>query len=190
MASDFSKESKSSNYSFNSGYGYEYEDNETEVWVADFGSHDIEATLKEEVAKIKPRGPKAISWIITTILLALLITFVEQMFQSLARQMFWSEFSIFWLTWILRAALLTLWLIIARGRWLVEWRKLMVISYLSFLIAVIISDIEKIVTIGTAWVWLNILVDPIWTLAMVSLISFIYYKLTSAKGGSASGGNK
>lgn len=163
-------------YSYNSGYGYQYEGESSEIWVADFGSHDIETSLREEVAKIKPKTQRYVSWILTTLAILLVLTGGEGLVRYLTRPWYWSELAIFWLAWLWRLAALLAWLYIGRFRWSLDWRKFFIITFIAFTWAVIVADIWKIVMIRSAWAWLNLLVDPIWMIILVAVVGGLFYK--------------
>lgn len=174
-------------HSYNSGYGYQYEGESSELWVADFGSHEIEQTLREELSKIKPKTPKRLSWILTAIVLLFVIAVCEWSLRVLAQRAFLSEMSTFWLAWLWRLIMLLIWFYVAEFKWLMEQRKFMVVTLSAFVMAVIVSDILKIVYIKYAWTWLNLLVDPIWMIIAVVLLSMMFnkfiYKKNSVKSG-------
>ncbi len=170
--------------SYNSGYGYQYEGKSAEIWVADFGSHDIESSLREEVAKLKPKTPRYVSWIVTTLAVFLVVSWGEWLVRYGSRPWYWSELSLFWLSWLWRLAALLAWIYLGRFRWSLDWRKFFIITFIAFTAAVIVADIFKIVAIRSAWTWLNLLVDPIWMVILVALVGGLFYKFNrSARGG-------
>ena len=70
--------------SYNRGYGYQEEEGH-ELWVADFGSQDVEDSLRQELAKIKPKAPKYISWALTALGLLVGIVVWESLIRRLAQ---------------------------------------------------------------------------------------------------------
>lgn len=171
-------------YSYNSGYGYEEHEQDNELWVADFGSHDIERSLREELDKIKPKAPRYVSWALAALLLFVVVFSLEWIIRSLAAGSFLSEVAIFWLIWLWRLVALFLWYYLVRWRWLLDWRRLFVMTISAFIAAVVVADILKIFYIQSAWTWLNLIVDPIWMVVAIAISGWFFYKLTnSAKGG-------
>ncbi|PWB38906.1 MAG: hypothetical protein C3F02_01425 [Parcubacteria group bacterium] len=168
-------------FSYNSGSGYQYEGESSEIWVADFGSHDIEESLREEVAKLKPKTPLYVSWILTALLIFIVVMSGEWLVRVWTERLYWSEITIFWSVWLWRLAALLAWIYVARFRWAIDWRKFFIISLIAFILAVFVADIFKIVAIGSAWTWLNLLVDPIWMAILVAALGAVLYKLTNHK---------
>ena len=66
----------------------------SEIWVADFGSHELEHELRQEVIKLKPRAAKGFSWIFAALILFFLIIIVELLFRQYAQVNFWPEMTI------------------------------------------------------------------------------------------------
>ena len=47
----------------------------SEIWVADFGSHELEQELRQEVIKLKPQAAKGFSWIFAAVILFSIIIY-------------------------------------------------------------------------------------------------------------------
>ena len=73
---------KKSKHKIDLDTGMEFEES-TEVWVADFGSHEVEEELRQEVAKLKPKVRASFSWTIVSIILLVFIVVTELLPQGL-----------------------------------------------------------------------------------------------------------
>src|SRR3989344_2741779 len=110
MDPNFSKDNKASSYGFNSGYGYEYQEESSEIWVADFGSQeDIEQALRTEVIKLRPSMPRYVSWILGSCFLLIILVLAEWLIRWLGQSAYWPERAIFWVAWAWRLAALLIW---------------------------------------------------------------------------------
>ncbi|MBT6691588.1 hypothetical protein HOB10_04620 [Candidatus Parcubacteria bacterium] len=171
---------RSSKHSVDSDTGLEF-DETTEVWVADFGSHNVETEIREQVLKLKPKKEKGISWILTSIILLLFIVATEFSLRQFAISLYWSEFTIFWVTWLWRLLLIVVWMYLSRFVWYVKIDKMFAVAIVSFTLAVIILAILKIFYVQAAWTWLNLLVEPIWMVLIVTLLGVLFLKFNKYK---------
>lgn len=153
----------------------------SEVWVADFGSHELEQELRQEVVKLKPRAAKGFSWIFAALILFLIVVAVELLFRQYAADNFLQEKTIWYITWGWRFILLLIWFIFALKKMKYNREKVIVATLVSCTLAVIVLALFKIIFISSAWTWLNLLVEPIWMIIFVSLLSFIFTKLIFKK---------
>lgn len=160
--------------------GVEFEES-TEVWVADFGSHDLEKELRQEVAKLKPKEQASFSWMMVSVFLVVFIVMTELILRQAGLSMYWSEQMIFWATWIWRLLLIVLWLALARMKWLFPTDKMFVTTIVSFVSAVLILGLIKIIYVKSAWAWLNFLVEPFWTVLLIGLLGILFIKFTKNK---------
>lgn len=153
----------------------------SDVWVADFGSDELEQELRQEIVKLKPRAAKGFSWIFATIILFFIIVIVELLFRQYAVNNFWSEQTILWVTWLWRFVLLIIWFSLAFKKMRYNKEKVVVATLVSFTLAVVALALFKIIFISSAWTWLNLLVEPIWIIIFVALLGFIFTKLIFKK---------
>jgi hypothetical protein len=153
----------------------------TEVWVADFGSHETENELLQEVAKLKPKTQASFSWTIVSVILLVFIVVTELFLRQLGLKLYWSEQFIFWATWIWRLILIVAWLSLARLKWLLATDKMFITTIVSFVSAVVILGIVKIIYVKSAWAWLNFLVEPIWVVLLISFLGILLIKATKNK---------
>jgi hypothetical protein len=153
-------------------------DETTEVWVADFGSHNIETELKEQVIKLKPKTEKGISWVLTSIILLLFVVATEFSLRQFAVGLYWSEFTIFWVSWIWRLILIIIWLYLARFIWHIRIDKMFAVAFISFTLAVVVLAILKIFYVQAAWTWLNLLVEPVWMVLIIALLGALFIKFS------------
>ncbi|PIR06163.1 MAG: hypothetical protein COV55_04780 [Candidatus Komeilibacteria bacterium CG11_big_fil_rev_8_21_14_0_20_36_20] len=157
---------------------WEYQD--TEVWVADFGSPEMEEEIRRELKKIKPKSSKGnISWIFCALILLLVIISTELIMRQYTLQMFWSEMSITLVIWIWRLVLLALWIFIGHFKLHLTFEKVFIVAVTSFIIAVVFLALVKIVYITSAWTWLNFLVEPIWMLLIIALVGSLFVRFSS-----------
>lgn len=178
----FSDDHRPAKFGFNSGYGYEYQEETSEIWVADFGSHeDIEQTLRTEVVKLRPRLPKYISWILGSLFLLIILVLAEWLIRILGQSAYWPERAIMMIVWLWRLSALALWFYVARVRWLIDWRKLFIMTALAFVLATIISGILRVYYVQAAWAWLNLLVDPIWMVLLIAGWGAGFYRWNNKK---------
>lgn len=152
-------------------------DESTEIWVADFGSHELETELRQEVAKLKPKEEPVFSWAILSVILFIFVLITELLLRQIGLNMYWSEKVIYWATWIWRLVLITVWLALARFKWLLSAEKMFVSSILAFLAAVLVSGIIKIIHVKSAWAWLNLLVEPFWTIIIIFVLGMLFLKM-------------
>lgn len=157
------------------GPGYHVE--QSEVWVADFGSHELEEELRIELAKLKPKQTMNFSWVITSVFLLAFIVVTDLMIRQVGTGFFWTENTMFWLAWLWRLILLIFWFWLAFAK--LDWRaeKLFISTVVSFVFGVFISGLIKIFLIQSAWAWLNLLVEPIWMALALALVGSFMYKL-------------
>lgn len=148
-----------------------------EVWVADFGSHGVAEDIDNEVTKMKIKRPKRISWIFLSILVFLVVVILEYYLNKLVNNLDWSSMAILWATWFWRFGLILLWLFISRVQFLLDYKKIIAVSFLSFVGAALFSAISKIVFVRTLWPWLNLFVEPIWMALLVLLSLALFYKI-------------
>ncbi|MBU1202496.1 hypothetical protein KKH39_00400 [Patescibacteria group bacterium] len=156
-------------------------DETTEVWLADFGTHELEEELRREVIKLKPKSEAGFSWILVSIVLLVFIVVTEIALRDIGLKMYWSEQFIFWMTWAWRLVILLVWLSLARLRWLLSTDKMFITTIFSFLAAIIILGVIKIVYIKSAWAWLNLLVEPLWMIILIALLGALFIKVTKNK---------
>lgn len=147
-----------------------------EVWVADFGSPDLEHELRGEVIKLRPKNLKNFSWVFTTLLLLLIIVAGEYGFWLWGARNFWPVFTTTIVTWIFRLVILLLWLYLSYYRWYLNRDKILATAFTSVVLASILVAILKIGLVKEAWAWLNILVEPIWALILASIVCTIFFK--------------
>ncbi|MBT4516276.1 MAG: hypothetical protein HOC78_00045 [Candidatus Komeilibacteria bacterium] len=162
--------------------GIEFEES-TEIWVADFGHHSVgvEEELRQEVAKLKPKVQASFSWTIVSIILLVFIVITELFLRQIGLKMYWSEQAIFWATWAWRFILIIVWLALARLKWLLATDRMFITTITSFVSAVIILGVIKIIYVQSAWAWLNFLVEPIWVILMISFLGIILIRFTNNK---------
>lgn len=153
----------------------------SEIWVADFGSHEIERELRQEIAKLKPRAQANFSWTIMSLVLLVFIVVSELLLRQIGLKMYWSEKFIFWASWFWRLILILVWLSLARLKWLLAADRMFITTIASFVSAVIILGVIKIIYVRSAWVWLNLLVEPIWVVILISLLGLLFIRLTKNK---------
>lgn len=156
-------------------------DETTEVWVADFGSHELEHELRQEVLKLKPKTETAISWMLISIVLLVFFVVTELALRQLGLKMYWSESNIFWASWLWRLILVLVWLSLARLRWLLSAEKMFITTLISFVSGIIILGVIKIIYIQSAWAWLNLLVEPIWMVLLVVFLGILFIKFSNKK---------
>lgn len=147
-----------------------------EVWVADFGLPNLEDELKNEVLKLKPKTFKNFSWVFSAVLLALIIIIGEYAWWLTGLNHFWAILTITIVTWIFRLLVLLLWLYLAHYRWYLKRDKILATAFSSVILASIVIAILKITLVKEAWAWLNILVEPIWALIVISVVCAIFFK--------------
>ncbi|MDD5749900.1 MAG: hypothetical protein PHO91_03915 [Patescibacteria group bacterium] len=160
--------------------GLEFEES-TEIWVADFGSDDLEKALRQEVPKLKPKSEASLSWIFISFALLIFVIISEMLIREIGLTNYFSEKKIFWLTWVWRLMVIVAWLTLARLRWLFSREKVFVISLISYTAAIIILGIIKIVYVRSAWAWLNLLVEPIWTALLILFLGSVFIKYSNKK---------
>lgn len=148
-----------------------------EVWVADFGSPDLEHELKNEILKLKPRSAKNFSWILTTFLFSAFLVLGEYALWSVGLRSYWTVLTISIVTWVYRVLVLLLWFYLAYYRWYLRLEKIIAVAFAGILVGSIVVAIMKVFMMPEAWAWLNILVEPIWALLMVSGLSLLFFKL-------------
>ena len=61
----------------------------SEIWVADFGSHETEAELRQEIAKLKPKAQANFSWTIISVVLLVFIVVTELLLRQIGLKMYW-----------------------------------------------------------------------------------------------------
>lgn len=171
---------KKSRHKIDPNTGIEFEES-TEVWVADFGSHESEEELRKEVAKLKPKARANFSWTIVSIVLLIFVVVTELFLRQLGLKMYWSERLIFWVTWAWRLILIIVWLMLARLKWLLTTDRMFITTILSFVAAVIILGVIKIIYVKSAWAWLNFLVEPIWVALLIAFLGILIIKITKNK---------
>jgi len=171
---------KKSKHKVDLNTGEEFEES-TEIWVADFGSHELEEELRQEVAKLKPKEQISISWTIVSIVLLVFIIMTELILREVGLKLYWSEQVIFWATWIWRLLLIIIWLLLARLKWLFSTDKMFITTIVSFVSAVIILGFIKIIYVRSAWAWLNFIVEPFWTVLFISFLGILIIKITKNK---------
>lgn len=150
---------------------------QTEVWVADFGSPELEDLLKQEVHKLKPREPKLSSWVFASLILLAILVLVEYGLLVLSENIFLSWLSTNLAFWLWRLVALVFWLYVGSKIWLWSKEKVLAVAFLSFILASIIVAIIKIVYTQSFWAWLNLLVEPIWTILLVAITTGLYFKI-------------
>ena len=171
---------KKSKHKIDLDTGTEFEES-TEIWVADFGSHDLEKELRQEVAKLKPKEPASFSWTIVSVILVVFIVMTELILRQVGLKIYWSEQFIFWVTWLWRLILIVIWLALARLRWLFSADKMFITSIVSFVSAVIILGLIKIIYVQSAWAWLNFLVEPFWVVLLITFLGILFIRFTKNK---------
>ncbi len=149
---------------------------ETEVWVADFGSPEIEDLLRSEVIKLKPKEPKILSWIFASLVVLAVLVGGEYLLLLWSEHSFWSADAFLLATWLWRLVALIIWLQLART-WAFGRDRILAVSFTAWFLATILSGIIKIVYMQAVWAWLNLLIDPIWAILLVALVSALYFKL-------------
>ena len=154
---------------------------ETEVWVADFGSPDVEEMLRQEVLKLKPKEASKASWIFSALLLLLILVGLEYLLMLWASRDFWSASTIILVSWLWRLLALVFWLYIASRVWRFSQEKVLAVAFSAFILATIILDIIKIISSKSLWAWLNLLIEPVWTILLVAIISILYFKIHPVK---------
>ncbi|MBT4849225.1 hypothetical protein HON36_00030 [Candidatus Parcubacteria bacterium] len=157
------------------GPGYHIEENE--IWVADFGSHELEEELRSELSKLKPKQTINFSWVITSFFLLAFLVVTDLMIRQVGTGLFWPETTMFWTSWLWRIILLIFWFWMAYAQ--LKWRaeKLFISTVISFVLGVFLSGLIKIFLVKSAWAWLNLLVEPIWMVLIVALVGAFMYKL-------------
>lgn len=153
----------------------------TEVWLSDFGSHELEQELRDSVQQLRPGIDKNPSWIFTSILIVIFILAIEIFIRQVGVQNYWSELTIFWVVWLFRLLALVLWVHLAGNTWGIRRDKLLVITLIGFTIGVIGSALIKIWTLPSTWTFLNLLVEPIWMLLLSGLSVSIFIKINNKK---------
>ena len=108
--------------------GVEYNET-TEVWVADFGTHELEQELRQEVSKMKPRSEVSFSWVLMSLVLLFFVVISELALYQFGLKLFWTEMTIFWLAWLWRLIVLIIWLAIARLKWLLSTEKIFITTF-------------------------------------------------------------
>ncbi len=169
-----------SKHSVDAESGLEF-DEDTEIWVADFGSHELEEELRKEVLKLKPKSEIGFSWILISLVLLVFIVVTELALREIGLKMFWSEQTIFWATWLWRFILIVVWLSLARLKWLLPADKMFITTVASFVSAVIILGVIKIIYVHSAWAWINLLVEPLWTIVLIALLGVLFIKFSKEK---------
>jgi len=149
-----------------------------EVWVADFGLPELEHELKNEILKLKPRQAKNFSWVFSSLLVMAFVVLGEYALWSLGLHSYWPVLTISIVTWIYRLVVLLSWLYLAYYQWYLHKEKVVAVSSFGLLAGSIIVAIMKVFMVPEAWAWLNILVEPIWTLILVSLVCTIFFKFS------------
>lgn len=155
-------------------------DETTEVWVADFGSHDLEDELRQEVLKLRPKTEAAVSWMLVSIILLVFFVVTELALRQFGLRMYWSETNIFWASWVWRLMLVLVWLFLARVHWLLSTEKMFITTLISFVSGIIILGVIKIIYVQSAWAWLNLLVEPIWMMLLIALLGILIIKFTKS----------
>lgn len=149
-----------------------------EVWVADFGLPEVEQELKKEILKLKPRSAKNFSWVFTSLLLIAFVVLGEYTLWSLGLNNYWPILTISIVTWVYRLLVLLLWLYLSYYRWYLHKEKVLAVAFFGVIASSILVAIMKVFMMPEAWAWLNILVEPIWALMMVSLVNIIFFKFS------------
>ena len=160
--------------------GLEIEES-TEIWVADFGNHELEQELRREVSKIKPRSEATFSWILISVVFLVFIIITELALREMTLLMYWTEKQIFWATWLWRLVVIFVWLYLARLRWLFSQEKMFITTIISYVAAVIVLGVIKIIYVRSVWAWLNLLVEPIWVMILVFLLGALIIKYSNKK---------
>ncbi len=151
-------------------FDVEYKE-DTELWVneVDKDKEDLEFFREEKIKK-----SKKYSWILVTIILFLLSLLGESILYSLGRYLFIKEISITILVWIWRIVLINIFLYISYFKMHLKQERLFIITIIAFVLSVIVSITYKILFINSAWVYLNLLVEPIWIILMIVLVGSLY----------------
>ena len=160
--------------------GLEIEES-TEIWVADFGNHELEQELRQEVQKIKPRSEANFSWIFVSVVLLVFIIITELALRQVSLAMYWTEKQIFWATWLWRLVVILVWLYLARLRWLFSQEKMFITTIISYLAAIIVLGVIKIIYVRSVWAWLNLLVEPVWVIILIFLLGALIIKYSNKK---------
>jgi len=153
----------------------------TEVWLSDFGSHELEQELVESVRQLKPATRKNPSWIFMSLLIIVFVLAAEIYIRQIGGQNYWSELTTFWVVWLFRLILLVVWVYLAGARWQIRRDKLLIITLIGFTVSVIGSAVIKIWTVPSTWSFLNLLVEPIWMLLLSGLSVSIFIKINNKK---------
>lgn len=146
----------------------------TDIWVADFGTDGIAEDIDREVNKMKIKKPKKVSWVFLSILVFIIIVTLEYFLNKFVSDLKWSSIAIMWATWIWRFLLLMFWFFIARVKYLLDYTKIAVVSFMSFVALAVFSALHKIIFVGTLWTWLNFIVEPLWMIILI-IVSFALF---------------
>ncbi|MFA5127161.1 MAG: hypothetical protein WC465_04185 [Patescibacteria group bacterium] len=149
---------------------------ETEVWVADFGSPEIEELLRTEVSKLKPKEPKILSWIFTSLVVLAILVAGEYLLLFWSEHSFWTGDTLLLVSWLWRLVALIVWLQLGHT-WGFSRDRILAVAFTAWLLGTILSGIVKIIYMQAVWAWLNLLIDPIWAILLVALVSALYFKL-------------
>ncbi|MDP2812463.1 MAG: hypothetical protein Q8O32_02100 [bacterium] len=160
--------------------GLEMEES-TEIWVADFGNHELEQELRQEVSKIRSRSEANFSWIFVSVVLLVFVIVTELALRQAGLAMFWPEKQIFWATWLWRLVVILVWLYLARLRWLFSQEKMFITTIISYVAAIIVLGVIKIIYIRSVWAWLNLLVEPVWVIILIFLLGALIIKYSNKK---------
>lgn len=143
---------------------------DTSIWIADFGSEEIEKEIRDLVKKIAPKKPLKMHWLFLALVAFCLVLIIELLVRQMGTLFFWSEGSIFWVVWLIRLVLLGLWFYLAQKNMRLHPDKILAVAVFAFAAEVLVSGIIKIMVIGAAWTWINLLVEPIWMILLVGLL--------------------
>ena len=116
------------------------------------------------------------SWLLASIILLFVVVAGEVLLLDFGGRFYWTAQEVFCVIWLWRLVLLVGWLWLGLLKWRLDKEQVFATAITSFVLGVIAAAIWKIAMIDAVWTWLNLLVEPIWMILLVSLVGTILVK--------------
>ena len=145
----------------------------TKLWIDEV---DKDKEELEDFERNKINKSKNFSWILIVLILFFITILGEGIIYILGNYFFIKKINIVVLIWIWKFILINFYLLIAFFKMHLPKDKIVIIAIISFFFSSLASIILKILFIKSLWVYLNLLVEPIWVILLIILISSLYKK--------------
>ena len=145
----------------------------TKLWIDEV---DKDKEELEDFERNKIDKSKNFSWILIVLILFFITILGEGIIYILGNYFFIKKIKIIVLIWIWRFILINFYLLIAFFKMHLPKDKIFIIAIISFFFSSLASIILKILFIKSLWVYLNLLVEPIWVILLIILIGSLYKK--------------